>query len=167
MCGKNAEVAALESAGLIEPAAPTNDIGRRSDTRTLCCHHRHAIFSTHSLHVDQCRHHCATPLATSTPPLLPPLFPRSGVVPRSHNRCWLDGLAIAAKMKEYGVAFKGFDTADDVGGTWHPSSGMPTCHCTRRATRLHSKITRFQIRPERHRARAFNNTCVRLPSSAG
>ena len=31
------------------------------------------------------------------------------------------GLAIAAKMKEYGVAFKGFDTADDVGGTWHPS----------------------------------------------
>ena len=31
------------------------------------------------------------------------------------------GLAIAARLKELGVPFKGFESADDVGGTWHDS----------------------------------------------
>ena len=30
------------------------------------------------------------------------------------------GLAIAARMRELGVAFQGFEAEDDVGGTWHP-----------------------------------------------
>ena len=30
------------------------------------------------------------------------------------------GLAIAARLRDLGVAFQGFETADDVGGTWHP-----------------------------------------------
>ena len=30
------------------------------------------------------------------------------------------GLAIAARLRQLGVAFHGFEMADDVGGTWHP-----------------------------------------------
>lgn len=31
------------------------------------------------------------------------------------------GLAIAARLRELGVPFQGFEEKDDVGGTWHPS----------------------------------------------
>ena len=31
------------------------------------------------------------------------------------------GLAIAARLRELGVPFEGFEADDDVGGTWHPS----------------------------------------------